>query len=215
VQRGCITTDCANSISTVTKNDRYVHQAVSFRRGVHKPQNRWQSVILLQLRGTLCTADSYACTHTFETIRIVKRSDRQMKVKVLPLVLSHMVVAVCYNEIMTIFSSFFLYQYSSSNADGASFVPPGGAQQKRRRDDSSFSACLLVMDENFRLQEWIAYAYVTLPLRYLVVTVDPKSKLSPTEKLDIFRSELNMTIVEWAGACVVTAVVTTKLRRCF
>jgi hypothetical protein len=137
-----------------------------------------------------------------------------MKIKVFHLVLSHMIVAVCYNQIMTIFSSSLVHQYTSSNADAASFVAPGGAKQIRRRDDSSFSACLLVMDENFRLQEWIAYAYLTLPLRYLVVTVDPKSKVSPTEKLDIFRSELNMTIIEWSGACIVTAVATTKPSRC-
>jgi len=65
------------------------------------------------------------------------------------------------------------------------------------KPDASFSACLLVMDENFRLQEWIAFAYFTLRLRYIVVTVDPRSKQLPTKVLDLFRSELNMTILEW------------------
>lgn len=35
------------------------------------------------------------------------------------------------------------------------------------------SACLLVKDENNNLPEWIAYHYHNLPLRYLVVAVDP------------------------------------------
>jgi hypothetical protein len=125
-----------------------------------------------------------------------------MRVKVFHLILSHMVVAVCYNEIMTMLPSNSMERFPAS-LDALSFAPPTLTRSQggnpRPVDDSSFSACLLVMDENFRLQEWIAYAYLTLPLRYLVVTVDPKSKFSPTEKLDIFRSELNMTIIEWEG----------------
>jgi hypothetical protein len=61
----------------------------------------------------------------------------------------------------------------------------------------SFSACLLVMDDNFRLYEWIAYHYHVLPLRYLVVAVDPRSQQLPNPVLDVFRQQLNMTIVSW------------------
>jgi hypothetical protein len=63
--------------------------------------------------------------------------------------------------------------------------------------DESFSACLLVMDENFRLYEWIAYHYHVLPLRYLVLAVDPRSKHLPDPVLDLFRQQLNMTILSW------------------
>jgi hypothetical protein len=34
---------------------------------------------------------------------------------------------------------------------------------------SAFSSCLLVMDDNHRLTEWLAYHYHVLPLRYMVV----------------------------------------------
>jgi hypothetical protein len=34
---------------------------------------------------------------------------------------------------------------------------------------STFSSCLLVMDDNHRLAEWLAYHYHVLPLRYMVV----------------------------------------------
>lgn len=34
---------------------------------------------------------------------------------------------------------------------------------------STFSSCLLVMDDNHRLTEWLAYHYHVLPLRYMVV----------------------------------------------
>ena len=60
----------------------------------------------------------------------------------------------------------------------------------------SFSACLLVMDDNHRLVEWIAYHYHVLPLRYLVVAVDPRSKTSPTDILNRWR-QMGVTIQEW------------------
>jgi hypothetical protein len=63
--------------------------------------------------------------------------------------------------------------------------------------DESFSSCLLVMDENFRLYEWLSYHYHVLPLRYVVIAVDPRSHLSPEPVLDLFRRELNMTIITW------------------
>ena len=63
--------------------------------------------------------------------------------------------------------------------------------------NESFSACLLVMDENFRLYEWLAYHYHVLPLRYLVIASDPRSKQSPEPVLELFRQHLNMTILLW------------------
>jgi hypothetical protein len=64
--------------------------------------------------------------------------------------------------------------------------------------DESFLACLLVMDENFRLSEWLNYHYYhVLPLRYLVVAVDRNSRLLPEPIFDQFRQELNMTIISW------------------
>lgn len=62
-------------------------------------------------------------------------------------------------------------------------------------DDTTFSACLLVMDDNHFLIEWIAYHYHVLPLRYLIVAMDPRSQTSPSPILDRWRDK--MTIVEW------------------
>jgi len=44
-----------------------------------------------------------------------------------------------------------------------------------------FSACLLVMDENHRLPEWLAYHYFMINLRHVVVLVDPASSTSPKD----------------------------------
>lgn len=59
----------------------------------------------------------------------------------------------------------------------------------------SYSACLLTMDDNSRLPEWLSYHYFALNLRYLVVAVDPNSRTSPSAILDRFRSR--MKVVEW------------------
>lgn len=70
------------------------------------------------------------------------------------------------------------------------------SQEQESEDDESFSACMLVMDDNHRLTEWLAYHYHVLPLRYLVVAVDPHSKTSPSLIFDQWRG-YGMQIIEW------------------
>lgn len=60
---------------------------------------------------------------------------------------------------------------------------------------SSFSSCLVFMDDNHWLIEWIAYHYHVLPLRHLVLVVDPRSHTSPTRVLDRWRDKI--VIEEW------------------
>ena len=65
--------------------------------------------------------------------------------------------------------------------------------------EGSFSACLIVMDDNAHLIEWLAYHHQTLPLRRLIVAVDPRSQTSPTEILDRWRGDRGlMDITEWS-----------------
>jgi Glycosyltransferase family 92 len=59
----------------------------------------------------------------------------------------------------------------------------------------SFSACLMFMDDNAHLIEWLAYHYHMLPLRRLIVAVDPRSKTHPTEILQRWRGRIDST--EW------------------
>ena len=60
----------------------------------------------------------------------------------------------------------------------------------------SMAVCLLIKDENNNLGEWIAYHSFSLPLRHLVVAVDPHSMTSPSEILSRWTA-LGMDIVEW------------------
>jgi hypothetical protein len=46
-------------------------------------------------------------------------------------------------------------------------------------DDGIISACLLIMDDNHYLIEWIAYHYHVMNLRRLIIAIDPKSLTSP------------------------------------
>jgi hypothetical protein len=60
-------------------------------------------------------------------------------------------------------------------------------------DGETFSACLIFMDDNARLSEWIAYHYHVMPLRYLVFFRDPKGALDPKPILDRWHSLINIT----------------------
>jgi len=64
-------------------------------------------------------------------------------------------------------------------------------------NNDTFSACLLTCDDQHYLIEWLAYHYHTLPLRHLIVAVDPFSKTSPTNILNRWRNQ-GMTIQEWS-----------------
>jgi hypothetical protein len=64
----------------------------------------------------------------------------------------------------------------------------------RDRPDG-FSACLMWMDDNFRLVEWLAYHYYMLNLRHVVVHVDPYSRTRPYPVLDRWKDR--MRVVVW------------------
>jgi hypothetical protein len=59
----------------------------------------------------------------------------------------------------------------------------------------SLASCLMVMDDNHRLSEWLAYHYFVMKLRYLVILPDPASRIWPGPVLDKWRKYI--TIVEW------------------
>lgn len=60
----------------------------------------------------------------------------------------------------------------------------------------SWSACLLIKDNNIILPEWLAYHYTVLPLRRLIVAVDPDSNDDPNYIFDHYR-KIGMNITVW------------------
>lgn len=67
-------------------------------------------------------------------------------------------------------------------------IPPFTPQE-------SFAACALVLNQNHRITEWIAYHYFALPMRTLILAYDPKSTQRPTELLHRWRNAID--IMEW------------------
>lgn len=55
----------------------------------------------------------------------------------------------------------------------------------------------MIIDDNHLLVEWLAYHYHVLPLKRLIVGVDPRSKTSPSAILDRYRHAGLMKITEW------------------
>ena len=66
----------------------------------------------------------------------------------------------------------------------------------RRRDDDSMSACLLTMDDNHFLVEWLAFHYHVCKLRHLVVAIDPKSTTSPLPIFDRWKGLIEIEVWE-------------------
>jgi hypothetical protein len=65
--------------------------------------------------------------------------------------------------------------------------------------NTTFSACLLVMDDNPRLAEWLAYHYHVLPLRHVIVASDPRSQTNATFLFNRWRRQ-GMVVHEWHDA---------------
>ncbi len=61
-----------------------------------------------------------------------------------------------------------------------------------------FSACLLIKNDNEKLAEWLAYHWLTLPLKYLIVAVDPTGTTSPQHVLELWNTtNMGMEIELW------------------
>ena len=89
----------------------------------------------------------------------------------------------------------------ASNLQSASKSTTAAKSSKTKPEPSpynSFSACMLIKDDNDLLNEWLAYHYHVLNLRYLVVAVDPNSATSPTPIFEKWRSLTGLKILEWS-----------------
>ncbi|CAB9515100.1 expressed unknown protein [Seminavis robusta] len=55
-------------------------------------------------------------------------------------------------------------------------------------------ACLLIKDDNHWVIEWLAFHWFVIPLRYLVVVIDPSSVTSPLQILDRWKDLMEIEI---------------------
>jgi len=94
------------------------------------------------------------------------------------------------------------YSLSSSDGDGDGIrrmQPPHSEQWESKPyhdlKTPELSACLIIMDDNHFLIEWIAYHYHKVNLRHLIITSDPNSKTKPIKILDRWKDRIK--IEEW------------------
>jgi hypothetical protein len=85
------------------------------------------------------------------------------------------------------FSTFFHHQERDTGVRSLT-------QRPLVADPDAFSACLLVMDDNHRLPEWLAYHYTVMPLRTLIVAVDPHSQTSPVPVLNEWKDRIQIQV---------------------
>ena len=77
--------------------------------------------------------------------------------------------------------------FSSIEATTAHWKPTDG-----------FAACLLLKDDTSKLSEWLAYHWLTLPLKYLIVGIDPTSTTNPQPILELWNtSHMGIEIILW------------------
>ncbi|KAG7373131.1 hypothetical protein IV203_033855 [Nitzschia inconspicua] len=86
--------------------------------------------------------------------------------------------------------------YASQSISNTSTSPLSDIHTETK-DRSTFAACLLVMDDNAILPEFLAYHFLRLPLKRLIVAVDPRSETSPLEILNRYSSKNLMNISIW------------------
>ena len=61
-----------------------------------------------------------------------------------------------------------------------------------RAPSETMSSCMLIMDDNHWLVEWLAYHFTTLNLAHMIVAIDPRSRTSPISILDRWEGRIDV-----------------------
>ena len=85
------------------------------------------------------------------------------------------------------------YQQRATHNVVDNIVYNNSSQRYDEQSDGT-SACLLIMDSNHLLIEWLAYHYHVLRLRHLIVAVDPRSTTTPAYILQRWVKRINIQI---------------------
>uniref|UniRef100_A0A7S1BMR2 Glycosyltransferase family 92 protein n=1 Tax=Corethron hystrix TaxID=216773 RepID=A0A7S1BMR2_9STRA len=86
---------------------------------------------------------------------------------------------------------------SSINEENDSEINLINTSDSKNITEGGISGCLLIKDDNDRLAEWIAYHVTSLPMRYLIVAVDPDARQSPMDILDRYVSAGIINVELW------------------
>lgn len=87
------------------------------------------------------------------------------------------------------------WNFWSEETAALSYFPPLSRNQQNappdnRNNKNHVAACLLIMDDNHWLIEWLAYHYTTMNLRQLIIAIDGRSQTSPLPILDRWQGRI-------------------------
>jgi hypothetical protein len=103
-------------------------------------------------------------------------------------------VVIVYGGMMSAY-----FRYPDAVHSGNLNAPTNNSQKSQNDNKGTVAACLLIMDDNHFLVEWLAYHYHAVSLRKLVVAIDPKSTTSPLEILGRWKQNDNIDITVWTS----------------
>ena len=109
-------------------------------------------------------------------------------------------IALCISFSIHIHNQLLQSSDSAKHLKSTSSANTKSSHKKHDNNQRGLSACLLVNDENPRLPEWLAYHYQILPLRSLIIAIDPSSRLSPQSILNRWTNDhavLGLDIQVW------------------
>ena len=107
-------------------------------------------------------------------------------------------IALCISFSIHIHNQLLQSSDSAKHLKSTSSANTKHNHKKHNSNQRGLSACLLVNDENPRLPEWLAYHYHILPLRSLIIAIDPSSRLSPDSILKRWtNAKLGLNIKVW------------------
>jgi len=89
------------------------------------------------------------------------------------------------------------HQTTASSASSRLPAPSTFSSDLSSLSKDAFGGCLMIMDDNHFLVEWLAYHWFVLPLRHLTVLIDPKSKTSPRSIFDRWGKFMTIEVVDW------------------
>ena len=100
------------------------------------------------------------------------------------------------------YKSSSLFTITPSPSTGTSASTNSNKNQRIPVDNEGFAGCIVVKDDNDRISEWIGYHYLTLPLKHLIVAVDPTAKTTPREIVQMWNTteEIDMEVLLWDDA---------------
>jgi hypothetical protein len=92
--------------------------------------------------------------------------------------------------LVTLGIQLILYYKLANRNTTRQLKPPEPISPRRQGSYDGISACLLLKNDNEKLAEWLAYHWLVLPLRHLIVAIDPTGTTTPEDILRLWNNTL-------------------------